>query len=44
MTEGKKEGVLLRKTSLDFENESDLNPGVISDGDPEATHFKVCLI
>src|SRR6478672_2666075 len=29
----KKEGVLLRKTNLDFENEGVLNPAVISDGD-----------
>jgi len=33
MIEVKKEGVLLRKTNLDFENEGVLNPGVISDGD-----------
>jgi predicted GH43/DUF377 family glycosyl hydrolase len=29
----KKEGVLLRKTELDFENESVLNPAVIKEGD-----------
>ena len=33
MIEVKKEGVLLRKTNLDFENEGVLNPAVISDGD-----------
>jgi predicted GH43/DUF377 family glycosyl hydrolase len=33
MIEVKKEGVLLRKTGLDFENEGVLNPAVISDGD-----------
>ncbi len=29
----KKEGVILRQTELDFENEGVLNPGVISEGD-----------
>ena len=33
MIEVKKEGVLLRKTNLDFESEGVLNPAVISDGD-----------
>jgi predicted GH43/DUF377 family glycosyl hydrolase len=33
MIEVKKEGVLLRKTKLDFESEGVLNPAVISDGD-----------
>ena len=33
MIEVKKEGVLLRKTNLDFENEGVLNPAVISEGD-----------
>src|SRR5580765_3050953 len=32
MIEVKKEGVLLRKTNLDFESEGVLNPAVISDG------------
>jgi beta-1,2-mannobiose phosphorylase / 1,2-beta-oligomannan phosphorylase len=41
----KKEGVILRKTELDFENESVLNPAVIKDGDLihifyRAVHFK----
>lgn len=33
MIDVKKEGVLLRKTSLDFENEGVLNPAVIMEGD-----------
>ena len=36
MIEVKKEGVLLTKTKLDFENEGVLNPAVISDGDPHS--------
>src|SRR5580698_2732956 len=33
MIEVKKEGVILRKTDLDFENESVLNPAIIKEGD-----------
>jgi predicted GH43/DUF377 family glycosyl hydrolase len=33
MTEVKKEGILLRKTDLEFENEGVLNPAVFRDGD-----------
>jgi predicted GH43/DUF377 family glycosyl hydrolase len=33
MIEVKKEGVLLKKTNLDFESEGVLNPAVISNGD-----------
>ena len=33
MTEVKKEGILLKKTDLDFENEGVLNPAVIREGD-----------
>ncbi len=33
MVEVKKEGILLKKTTLGFENEGVLNPAVISDGD-----------
>lgn len=33
MIEVKKEGVILEKTSLNFENEGVLNPGILKDGD-----------
>ena len=33
MVDVKKEGILLKKSSLDFENEGVLNPGIIRDGD-----------
>ena len=33
MLEVKKEGVILKKTGLDFENDGVLNPAVIQDGD-----------
>jgi predicted GH43/DUF377 family glycosyl hydrolase len=45
MIEVKKEGVILNKTKLDFENESVLNPAAIRDGDNihffyRAVHFR----
>jgi len=45
MVEVKKEGVILNKTALDFENESVLNPAVIKEGDTihvfyRAVHIK----
>ena len=49
MLEIKKEGVLLRKTNLNFENEGVLNPGAIREGEfvhlfyPIEISFLVCF-